>query len=638
MCSGILPRSIDNSVKLNAALRSRRAIEEESMRIRSLDLVIVMFLILAGFQTASAQGMWARSYGGGSYELIWEGHSTSDGGAVAIGTTASFGSGGYDMWITKVDSSGNLQWQKAIGGAEIDEGHSIQQTSDGGYIGAGIVTVAGDEEIGVVRLDPAGNIQWQKTFGGSNQDYGWSVRQTSDGGFIVAGHSLSFGMAGLEVLVIKLNSFGNLQWEKTYGGVSNDFVEEIQQTSDGGYVFAGGIGQPSDLWVVRVDSSGNLIWQRSFHPGAGNGAARAIQQTTDGGFIVVGSTGNGSTSDMVVLKLNSSGSVQWQNSYSGPAFDSGYSVLQLPTGEYMIAGSTTSFGAGSEDAWLLKLDANGNVLVQKAYGATNSDYVGSVDMTSDGGFLFAGSIETGSPVSSEFWLLKVDSNAEISPDCPLATDSFAAVSPSALIAATPAVTVNSVTVTMADSTFSAADTVAVVAEQCSGLTCLYCDDFEDGVLASDWSYLKPAWSESGGSLVATPVKKGVAIASPVFGGCSDCSFETDLTIAGGQGNRVWILAWYADKGNTLEVLLKEESDKIIVKQRLNGTLVAKAKGAVPIDSNVNYNIRIVKDATQFSVLVDGNSVITMPVSGAPFGTIGLEAKNTTCQFGHVSAE
>ena len=607
------------------------------MRIQFLFSVIVAFLLLTTFQTATAQGTWARSYGGGNYELAEEIDFTSDGGAVAIGSTGSFGSGGYDIWIVKVDSSGNPQWQKAIGGTDFDEGHSIQQTSDGGYITASDVVIAGNKEIGIIKLDLLGNIVWQKTYGGSDEDSAGAVRQTSDGGYIVAGHSFSFGTAGLEVLVLKLNSAGSLQWQKTYGGVSNDFVTDIQQTSDGGYVFAGGIGQPSDLWVVRLDGSGNLLWQKSFTGAPGSGS-RSVRQTIDGGFIVVGNTGSGSASDLIALKLNSSGSLQWQNTYSGPAFDSGYSVLQLPTGEYVIAGSTMSFGAGAEDAWVLKLDTNGNVLLQRTYGEINGDYAGSVDATSDGGLLLAGDLQSGNPSNYNFWLLKLDANAEISQDCTLANDTFATVAPAALIAATPSVTVNDVAVTIADSSLLIADTVAAVEEQCSGLTCLFCDDFEDGVLATDWDYPKPSWSESGGNLVAAAAKKAMAIASPAFGGCTNCSFEAGVLTAGGAGNKVSVLSWYTDKGNNVEVLIKEESNKIIFKQRVNGSVAAKTKALVNIDPNVPYNIRINYDGLVFTLLVDGNSVATLPAAGFPNGTIGFEVKKTTARFGHVLVE
>lgn len=607
---------------------------------RLLNFVITVVLMLATVQSSSAQNTWARTYAGGGGDYFNEVHPTIDGGSIVIGQTNSFGAGDTDIWIVKHDSNGTVQWQKAIGSPDYEQGVSIGQTSDGGYFAAGTrLYNFTNGDIQVIRLDSLGNILWQKTYGGANSDSASSVRATADGGCIVTGATFSFGVT-ISVLVFKLNSVGSIQWQKTYAddlGMTDSSVFDIQQTSDGGYVFAGGFGDPHGIWVVRLDSGGNIVWQKVFTPGSTQWP-RSVSQTLDGGFIIAANSSNASIADLVVLKLDSAGGVQWQKMYAGGDFDLANSVAQIPTGEYLVAGQTQSFGAGVKDMWILKLDSLGNVLVQKTYGGINDEYGFSGTPTSDGGYMLAGAIDTGTPASFDAWLLKLNDNLEISPNCPLASDTFASVSPSAFPQSTPALLVSNVTVTITDTTLTSTDSLAAVAEQCSGQTCIYCDDFEDDVLASDWTYLKPAWSESGGSLVATPVKKGVAIASPVFAGCSDCAFETDITIAGGQGNRVWILAWYTDKGNTLEVLLKEESDKIILKQKANGSLAAKMKVDANIDPNISYNIRIEYDGANFTLLIDGNPAATMPASGTPSGTIGLEAKNTTCRFGHVSVE
>ncbi|HSP05745.1 MAG TPA: putative Ig domain-containing protein, partial [Acidobacteriota bacterium] len=169
--------------------------------------------------------------------------------------------------------------------------------------------------------------------------------------------------------------------------------------------------------------------------------------------------------------------------------------------------------------------------------------------------------------------------------------------------------------------------------------CLFCDDFEDGVLDPTWTYVKPGWSESGGALAGVPAgRKAIAVATPVFSGCSNCTVDAAMQTAGGVGNRVWLLAWYVDKGNTVELMMKEESNRWILKQRVNGPVVAKMKGVLTIDPNVSYDARITFDGAQFQVFIDNTLLITLPKAPgtAPFGTVGFETKGTTGTFGSIS--
>lgn len=169
--------------------------------------------------------------------------------------------------------------------------------------------------------------------------------------------------------------------------------------------------------------------------------------------------------------------------------------------------------------------------------------------------------------------------------------------------------------------------------------CLFCDDFNDGVLDPNWTYEKPAWIESGGSLQGTPPKKkAVAIATP-FAGCINCSIETSVSITGGAGNKVWILGWTADKNNRMELLMKEEQDKIVLKQIAGGQVVAKQKGAAALVPGTPAVIRVVYDGTQFTVLLEGNPVLTLaPSATPPSGTIGFQVANTTAAFDYIQVQ
>jgi hypothetical protein len=158
------------------------------------------------------------------------------------------------------------------------------------------------------------------------------------------------------------------------------------------------------------------------------------------------------------------------------------------------------------------------------------------------------------------------------------------------------------------------------------------------VLAGNWTYIKASWTEANGSLIGTPTgKRGTAIATPAFGGCVNCNVQATLASQGGTGNRIWLLGWYADKKNNVELMMKQESGKWILKQRSNGKIVAKAKGFAAITPNVLYDIMVIFDGAHFTVTVDGSQLMQLtPVAAVPSGTFGFSVKSTTVQVGEVS--
>jgi hypothetical protein len=210
------------------------------------------------------ENTWAFSAGESGHEYGINLLQASDGGYVVTGYTTSYGAGNYDLWVLKLDSSGNTQWQKTYGGSDLDFGYCINQSTDGGYVVTGSTNSygAGNYDIWVLKLDSSGNTQWQKTYGGTDSDYGYCINQTSDGGYAVTGSTTSYGAGNADLWVIKLDSSGNTQWQKTYGGSSSDFGYCINQSTDGDYVVTGftdsyGAGNV-DLWVLRLDSSGDI--------------------------------------------------------------------------------------------------------------------------------------------------------------------------------------------------------------------------------------------------------------------------------------------------------------------------------------------------------------------------------------------
>jgi hypothetical protein len=303
-----------------------------------------------------------------------------------------------------------IVWQKTYvsSGGYVFYVSSIQQTSDGGYIAAGNiggVWFGEYSDIYIVNLDAYGNILWEKTYGGDKSDYATSIQQTTDGGYIIGGYSNSFGVGYNNFYVIKLDANGNKVWDNNYtSGNCGDEAYSIQQTNDGGYIVAGntcrwGFGKESYFYVIKLDTSGNVVWSTIPQ----RGGARSIQQTTDSGYIIAGDGPDvGYYTDFYIIKLDASGSKVWEKTYGGSRDDWASSIQQTSDGGYIVAGGTWSFGAGSADFYIIKLDASGSKVWEKTYGWIDYDIAYSIQQTSDGGYIVAGS-------GSEN-IIKLDSN------------------------------------------------------------------------------------------------------------------------------------------------------------------------------------------------------------------------------------
>jgi hypothetical protein len=315
----------------------------------------------------SGNVQWTRTIGGRSWDEARSIIQSIDGGYVVAGGTSSFGAGGRDIYVVKLDSSGNVQWTKTIGGGGEDIANSIIQSRDGGYVVAGYTASfgAGGCDIYVVKLDSSGNVEWTKTIGGGSWDEARSIIQSNDGGFVVAGWTSSFGAGSFDMYVVKLDSSGNVQWTRTIGGSSNEVANSIIQSRDGGYVVAGytaSFGAGSfDIYVVKLDSSGNVQWTKTIGGGSDE-EAWSIIQSRDGGYVVAGYTasfGAGSF-DMYVVKLDSSGNVQWTETIGGSSNEEAHSIIQSSDGSYVVAGYTSSFGAGGDDMYVVKMTPSGD--------------------------------------------------------------------------------------------------------------------------------------------------------------------------------------------------------------------------------------------------------------------------------------
>jgi len=361
-----------------------------------------------------------KSFTSSPYEYAWNTYGVID-GTYTLKVQATDLSGNQNSeTINVIVSNGQKTFEKTFGGSGEDRAVSIQQTTDGGYIVAGVTTSfgAGGSDAYILKLNSDGSLEWQKTFGGNGDDFTLSVEQTTDGGYIVAGVTTLFGdNYNIDVYILKLNSDGSLEWQKTYGGNGYDLAYSVMQTTDGGYIVAGyttsfGAGD-YDVYVLKINPDGSLAWEKTLG-GNDNDLVSSIQQTTDGGYIVVGVTGlfQSGGSDAYILKLNSDGSLAWQKTYGGNGEDQAYSIQQTTDGGYIVSGYTESFGAINKDAYVLKLNPDGSLAWQKTFGGTDRDEAYFIQQTADDGYIVAGYTWT-FVGSTDVYVLKLNSDGSL---------------------------------------------------------------------------------------------------------------------------------------------------------------------------------------------------------------------------------
>lgn len=399
------------------------------MKYLASTFLFLIYSALAAQSAPSIE--WQKALGGTHGESANAVQQTSDGGYIVAGHSMSNDGdvtgnhGGGDYWIVKLNPAGGIQWQKTLGGSHVDDAQSIRQTTDGGYIIAGSSNSSdgdisgnhGNYDYWIVKLDSNGNMQWQKSLGGSSMDMAQSIQQTSEGGYIVAGSSssndgdVSGNHGGGDYWIVKLDINGNIQWQKSLGGSSSEQVNSVQQTFDGGYIIAGTTVSTdgditvsygnNDFWVVKLDSGGNMQWQKTLG-NIGDNIGYYAQQTFDGGYIAVGTSFNSSNlesglPDYWVIKLSNNGTIEWDKYFGGGFHDNAITIRQTPEWDYIVAGWTASNNGqvtnhhGNLDYWIIKLDSSGNLKWEKTLGGPDFDYLTALELTADNGYIVSGS-------------------------------------------------------------------------------------------------------------------------------------------------------------------------------------------------------------------------------------------------------
>ncbi|WP_303318935.1 hypothetical protein Q4Q34_05655 [Flavivirga abyssicola] len=381
---------------------------------------------VGGTKNESAQSITKTSDGG--YIIL--GYVQSSDGDVSNKLNESF-----DYWLLKYDQNNTLQWQKIYGGSDDDRGSDIIQTSDGGFAILGysksndgdVTENNGFNDFWISKLDASGSISWEKSFGFSGADNGISIIQTNDGGYLLTGvldvsasngegNSKSFSSkrhAGGDYWAIKLNASGEKQWSKFYGGTFTDTPYDVIQTEGSGYIIVGSSDSDDvdikgnkgsyDFWVVKISDTGNLIWEKSFG-GSQTDEARSIVKSSDGNYIIVGDTrsedldisSNNGAADLWVIKISTTGNLIWEKTFGGSNFDVGRSVSKTQDNGFIISGSSRSSNGnlsnnnGQNDAWIVKIDDQGHLKWQKTVGGSDIDLAHDAVEINDGSIIIVG--------------------------------------------------------------------------------------------------------------------------------------------------------------------------------------------------------------------------------------------------------
>jgi hypothetical protein len=381
-----------------------------------------------------------RSLGGSNNERAESLISTNDGGYAILGYTQSNDGDitgkndtSFDYWILKYNAQGLLEWQKTLGGSANDRGRELIQTSDGGYaligssfsVDGDLSENAGQADLWLVKLNGSGQIMWQHSYGFAGNDEGTALIQTIDQGYLITGVLDVTGSegegntsrtqqrhAGGDYWALKLDVSGLLEWSRYYGGNFTDTPEGVVQTSDGGFVIAGGSDSEDtditanigtyDFWVVRIAPNGDLVWERSYG-GTEIDEAKAIIPSEDGNFVIAGTTrssnvmvgNNNGAADVWLIKIDQNGELIWEESYGGSSFDSAQDLYRLEDG-YLITGSSRSADGdlsqnkGQNDIWLFKVDFNGALQWSKSIGGSSIDVGYSIASLNDGAIICVG--------------------------------------------------------------------------------------------------------------------------------------------------------------------------------------------------------------------------------------------------------
>jgi TolB-like protein len=371
-------------------------------------------LLLSFLPAVVSAHSFERTFGGAADDF-GQSALACPGGYLLCGWTYSFGSGDANQYLVRTNDLGDTIWTRTYGAQSAeDNGLKVEPTFDTGFVVVGYSISSGRANMTLTKIDARGDSLWAREYGGSLDDMGYAVDQASDSGFIIVGGTYSFGAGRPNIYAVRTDAQGDTLWTRTYGGAGEEYAFSVTATRDSGFMLCGwtrsyGAGM-ADIYLIKTDARGDTEWTRTYG-GAEDEYGHTVRQTADGGYIVAGSTlsyGAGDA-DFYLVRTDEQGDVLWARTYGGDTADLGHSVELTEDGGFIMAGQTSSFGAGNWDAWLVKTDSLGDTLWTQTVGDTGDDRCYSVQKTSDRGYIVAGS--TGSTGAGGFdaWLVKTDS-------------------------------------------------------------------------------------------------------------------------------------------------------------------------------------------------------------------------------------
>jgi len=386
------------------------------MLISRLSLAGIAIILCATFLVAQPDTLWTRTAGGDLWDAAYDVVATTDGGCIAVGGSSSFGHEKGDLYLIRFDADGDTVWTRVFGDEGWDEGRGICVTSDGNYAVTGHTFSYGEiyADVWLMKISGDGDSLWAKTYGEAAGDFGWDLCELTDGGFLITGDAF-YSETGWDMYLVKIDAEGDELWTNHFGGYNDDIGFSVIEASDGGYVIAGASNSfddgDADAYVVKTDSDGVLQWEKTYGDiGWGkNDEVHDICKTSDGDFIITGSTesyGEGKY-DFYVLRIDPAGDTVWTRTYGGSKNEFSRGICEASDSSWIIAGASESFSEWNYDVWAVKIDINGDSFWTAQYGTPEDDYALGVCAGADGSFFFAG--QTSSPEEeSNFYIVKTE--------------------------------------------------------------------------------------------------------------------------------------------------------------------------------------------------------------------------------------